>query len=836
MVDICKLRVRTKQRTKSIMLVLLFISSCLLFFNNIITDSRIVAAQSSSWKWYKVETHYHTFWSDGSGDIWMAARDGLQYGYDAVFTTDHNALDKIKEGKYWGNNKTFLFTLGEDESWDNVTGAGVNYSKLEYVTDVVYSGSKSLHFALNTTSADQITLYKTVSLPWDAIVTISFVVNFTPVFSKAGLQISILTPTGINGSVVKHKNGTVYFCKEIKIDFDVNAYRFTANKTTPTVPIGEYSFRYNFLNTTVANNTWVKYTFNLTKFIEDFDADYKPEPIPNTMHLIRLEIFIDKAESTLFEGYIDDFVVNVTLPVNFAQSLLDKYEWTNNYYRSQGIQVYCGSEISEIPHMNVFYYNSVSDVITVEQQLSLNNSGVVQEVHNKGWLIQQNHPTGYSAAKGWNYTELVLDNNAWGADLIEARSNKELELWDTLLSRGVIILGMAGSDTHTGFTEGLNTTYIYAASNSRLDIFRSMFEGRMFMGLNNFSGILIFNIKESSEPYPARYPIYISKNVNATLYVKVNGTQNGWKLCWIRNGTYILNETITSTSFEKTRIFTLPDKANYFRIEVRDQNDKLIAWSEPIFFIKKTTFPTKMYYYISSIITPDKKNYNNEKIKGTTSIDFTDQRLHVVLQGPTGVTGTTVIYCPYDPIMIFEDGELKTTGYTWNPDTKLLTVNVTFSSPVELDVYFAVPRVESHKVEGEFLGYVFPGTQTIELNLQLYSEGSQVSQDTRIILEVYNIDGVLIYTTAKRETLTQETKTVVFNVPDLEPGTYLVKVTLQNPDTGETLNTYSFLLKVTYPSWLWFIIVIAAIGIATIIIYKRKGKIFSLKERLRHVA
>jgi len=218
------------------------------------------------------------------------------------------------------------------------------------------------------------------------------------------------------------------------------------------------------------------------------------------------------------------------------------------------------------------------------------------------------------------------------------------------------------------------------------------------------------------------------------------------------------------------------------------------------------------------------------------ALSFTDQRLHVVLEGPTGVTGTTVIYCPYDPIVIFEDGELKTSDYTWNPDTKLLTVNVTFSSPVELDVYFAVPRVESHKVEGEFLGYVFPGTQTVKLNLQLYSEGSQVSQDTRIILEVYNMDGALIYTTAKRETLTQETKTVAFNIPDLEPGIYLVKITLQNPDTGETLNTYSFLLKVTYPWWLWLTAIIAAIGIATVIMYKKKRKTFSLKERLQHVA
>jgi hypothetical protein len=215
-----------------------------------------------------------------------------------------------------------------------------------------------------------------------------------------------------------------------------------------------------------------------------------------------------------------------------------------------------------------------------------------------------------------------------------------------------------------------------------------------------------------------------------------------------------------------------------------------------------------------------------------TSCSFTNQRLHVVLEGPTGVTGTTVIYCPYNPIVIYENGELKTTNYTWNPDTKLLTVNVTFSSPVKLDIYFAIPKLESYDVKGEFLGYVFPRTQTIELNLQLYSEAPQVSQDVRIILEVYNMDGVLIYSSAKRETLTQEIKTVTFNIPDLEPGMYIVKVILKNPETGETLNTYTFLLKVTYPWWIWLTIILAAISVTVIIVYRKKKRIFYLKHQI----
>jgi len=215
-----------------------------------------------------------------------------------------------------------------------------------------------------------------------------------------------------------------------------------------------------------------------------------------------------------------------------------------------------------------------------------------------------------------------------------------------------------------------------------------------------------------------------------------------------------------------------------------------------------------------------------DTLSNVTSASFIDQRLHVVLEGPTGVTGTTVIYCPYDPVAIYEDGELKTTNYVWNPSAKLLTVNVTFSSPVKLDIYFAVPKVESHKVDGMILGYVFPGGVTVNLDISLYTyTGEAVSTTTRITVEIYDSSGKLVYSTAKRETITQQPKTVTVNIPSLETGTYIVKIKLENPDTGETLDTYSFLLKVTYPWWLWtaiIAIIIAATGIAVLISGKKQ--------------
>ena len=285
------------------------------------------------------------------------------------------------------------------------------------------------------------------------------------------------------------------------------------------------------------------------------------------------------------------------------------------------------------------------------------------------------------------------------------------------------------------------------------------------------------------------------------------------------------------------------DNATYM-VFSKDIAFKLPAYNTIIYFAENYRFTkfewnqwnaTMIYFYNLQMDGAEVPKFGvSVRNANLTIVDFfVDQRLSVVLEGSTGVVGTTVFYCPYDPVAIYENGELKNANYTWNPDSGLLIVNVTFSSKVKLDVYFAVPKVESHVVKGGLLGYVFPGTVTIGLQLRLYMESTEsMSQEVRIVLDVYDENGALIYSRAKRETLTQTGKIVFFNIPSLEPGNYMVKVKLENPDTGEVLDTYNFTLRVTYPWWIWVttIIAIIIVTVVTTTYVKKRGYLFSREQ------
>ena len=376
-------------------------------------------------------------------------------------------------------------------------------------------------------------------------------------------------------------------------------------------------------------------------------------------------------------------------------------------------------------------------------------------------------------------------------------------------------------------------------------LYQRMFE--MSLGVNSYAITLSWAAFSDTDLLNARKPFWqnyfaIADIISSRHYLPLIFDNKGGATWYNDTKSLVLfaNTTTTRTILFNNITEILSNKTYLIAIYTLDMNGNLKI--EPIIkrgselkstglTISMNTNETKVYRFIEYNDQPlvIYKSKANQIIRSQT---FTDQRLHVVLEGPTGVTGTTVIYCPYEPVAIYEDGELKTTNYVWNPSTKLLTINVTFSSPVKLDIYFAVPKVESHKVDGMILGYVFPGDVTVNLDISLYTyTGEAVSTTTRITVEVYDSSGNLVYSTTKRETITQQPKTVTVNIPSLETGTYIVKIKLENPDTGEVLDTYSFLLKVTYPWWLWaaiISIIIATIGIAVLISGKKQNSNYLL--------
>ena len=90
-----------------------------------------------------------------------------------------------------------------------------------------------------------------------------------------------------------------------------------------------------------------------------------------------------------------------------------------------------------------------------------------------------------------------------------------IDVWDSMLQRGTSVLGTWSSDMHKVATLDEPTrgvaTYLYAPTLTFDALMRSLFEGRAYLARNTFVGRVLFNLDATSqEPYPARYPVYVS--------------------------------------------------------------------------------------------------------------------------------------------------------------------------------------------------------------------------------------------------------------------------------------------------------------------------------------
>jgi hypothetical protein len=117
---------------------------------------------------------------------------------------------------------------------------------------------------------------------------------------------------------------------------------------------------------------------------------------------------------------------------------------------------------------------------------------------------------------------------------------------------------------------------------------QSLYEGRTYNGTNNFSGQIIFNLNGASpEPYPARYPVYVSDaQTQANVHMLItSGLGTGWTMRWYRNGTLLVTDNRTASSYDATKSISLTGAFTYVRADVRASSNSLRGMTQPIFFV-----------------------------------------------------------------------------------------------------------------------------------------------------------------------------------------------------------------------------------------------------------
>ena len=179
----------------------------------------------------------------------------------------------------------------------------------------------------------------------------------------------------------------------------------------------------------------------------------------------------------------------------------------------------------------------------------------------------------------------------------------------------------------------------------------------------------------------------------------------------MRNGTYFENTTVTGSSFTAFKSYSMPNNANYWRVEVRDASNALLAMSEPIFFKKVPNMPSEMYAYSYSVTTSNGKNYTNDVLKGITSASYASDKLTLAIDA-LGAS-TTKVYCGDKGNVTGVSGA---TNWTYDGTTKILTIIAIHSGPATITVDWKTTNVAKFLIAAVFgiliaIGLLFKRTQ-----------------------------------------------------------------------------------------------------------------------------
>src|SRR3954464_4156915 len=123
------------------------------------TSPSAVAADTSAFNWYKVDTHVHsTVSADAFSDIGIHAQAAKAQGYNALFLTDHDGGSSFKINNLSANHMVFEDTYTR---WTTSTFGTQTATTNALATTPVHSGTKSLHLASASATYGETSVWST---------------------------------------------------------------------------------------------------------------------------------------------------------------------------------------------------------------------------------------------------------------------------------------------------------------------------------------------------------------------------------------------------------------------------------------------------------------------------------------------------------------------------------------------------------------------------------------------------------------------------------------------------------------------------------------------------
>jgi len=434
--------------------------------------------------------------------------------------------------------------------------------------------------------------------------------------------------------------------------------------------------------------TWKTFEINLTDYaLQNFEG---LEGIP-MKYLMLKQITLNQASKNgkLVDVHFDDLQVfsKWTTEEMFTwwKDDLENYS-DENFLVIAGLETTHGQDIGAYG-INQWYNFSSSE--SVEKR--------VNDIHELGAISSITSPRAH------NFTN-VKEGGGWGANILEIfntvhdskPSIQVLKGWDSFLSDGARIYGVAGFDSHglkmtpgqrnpTVVSEPIYENLVIAKSLSKTDIFSSIIQGQFYVKQTEYPIRMAFSPGIDVLPQVGGV-VYIPGNDEKIMNIYLEGVPATSRLVIIHDGQNIQELKILEDPFYKVITLANSNENSYVRFQIK-YLDEIIAFSNPIFF-EVVSIPNGAWVELDPV-------FSNSKI---TSVTGNDQSIRIHLESENNLDSLLKIHHPSKPLgikvdqnnyienelLVLEDLIDNNKGWNYDQKNQLLSLKIDNGSDIEI--------------------------------------------------------------------------------------------------------------------------------------------------------
>ena len=214
-------------------------------------------------------------------------------------------------------------------------------------------------------------------------------------------------------------------------------------------------------------------------------------------------------------------------------------------------------------------------------------SAIAAQAHRAGALISINHPFALCGGCAWSYDQAARDFDAievWNGEW-DATDEPALKMWDKILQSGRRITAIGSSDSHRSNNPiGHPATHAGTRELSQTSLLRAIRQGRVYLTSEPQRPIVTFEAITNKRPsrFGIGEQLRVSGPTKISLLIKVGSAPSDATISVISNGQMVRSLSVGKDNDPQVIEIDCQTDA-YFRLEVRDKANAMLALTNPIY-------------------------------------------------------------------------------------------------------------------------------------------------------------------------------------------------------------------------------------------------------------